>query len=390
MDKQNFYTIFLSPDVFHVSKDPGMIPSILARDFGYRSFYVSYLSQTHNKQLIDSRRELNFIEIPQKNRATYQVFKKMMTPRVIWFIVKNARKIDVLNLYFLKYSIFYASLYKLLNRRGIIYIKLDFDVNTNMIIDTQRFVKLRSFVFGKYLKHVATLVSAESTDAVSYIQEKYKIDYPKLLHIPNGIDHELIDELGVKVRPFHEKENLIISVQRVGSYQKNSEVFLEALKEIDLKDWKVVIIGPIEESFNEQIEIFFADNPHLKEKVIFTGAIDDKRELYEWYNRAKIFCMTSRWEGFSLSFIEALFFGNYVVSTVVSGIYDVIDNGRSGLVINNKNELSVSLSHLISNQTVLEECYPAIIEHSKKYFWSNILSSLDREIKKQAVLKNKL
>lgn len=135
---------------------------------------------------------------------------------------------DVLNLYFLKFSIFYALLYKILNPRGILHLKLDLDVYSNRALERKWYNNFRLLVFQQYLRHIPTFVSAESTESVSYIRDKYKIDYPKLLHIPNWIDNKLIEELGICIRPFQEKENLIISVQRVGSYQKNSEVILDA------------------------------------------------------------------------------------------------------------------------------------------------------------------
>src|SRR5690606_8696614 len=122
-------------------------------------------------------------------------------------------------------------------------------------------------------------------------------------------------ERSISVKPFHEKENIILAVGRIGTYQKNTELLLEALLNVDLNNWKVFILGPIEENFTAYISNLFTAHPNLKDKIIFAGNITDRLELFGWYNRAKILCMTSRFEGFPITFSEALYFGNYIITT---------------------------------------------------------------------------
>lgn len=54
--------------------------------------------------------------------------------------------------------------------------------------------------------------------------------------------------------------------------QKNTELFLDALKNVDLRDYSVVFIGPIEKEecdFQSYIDTYFVENSKLKEKVHF-------------------------------------------------------------------------------------------------------------------------
>lgn len=89
------------------------------------------------------------------------------------------------------------------------------------------------------------------------------------------LDKETFDNLGLSEISYKEKENLIISVGRFGSYQKNTDMMLDAFEKIDLKNWKVRLIGPITDSFatntvskyTERIEAFYKKRPDLRKKL---------------------------------------------------------------------------------------------------------------------------
>lgn len=51
--------------------------------------------------------------------------------------------------------------------------------------------------------------------------------------------------------------------------------------------------------------------------VILLGNIEDKNLLYDDYDRAKVFLLTSRWESFGIVLVEALRFGNYIIATEI-------------------------------------------------------------------------
>ncbi len=94
-----------------------------------------------------------------------------------------------------------------------------------------------------------------------------------------------------------------------------------------MRDWKAFLIGPVTDEFKPYIDNFFAENPELKEKIIFTGPIYDKKALWEFYARAKVFILSSLTESSGLVLYEAKFFKNYIVSTPVGAAHDVIAGG---------------------------------------------------------------
>lgn len=58
----------------------------------------------------------------------------------------------------------------------------------------------------------------------------------------------------------------MITVGRIGTEQKNNEMLLKVIDKIDLKDWKIYIIGPYTEQFKRYYDDFIKSNPDKKVK----------------------------------------------------------------------------------------------------------------------------
>ena len=115
--------------------------------------------------------------------------------------------------------------------------------------------------------------------------------------------------------------------------------------------------------------------------MIFTGNIDNKRKLYDFYNRSKIFCLTSRDESFGLVYTEALAYGNYILSTDVGAVNDITDNQKYGRIFENAEGLAKNLLKLISNENVIYENYKQSVLFAESFFdWNNIIDKLEERI----------
>lgn len=142
-----------------------------------------------------------------------------------------------------------------------------------------------------------------------------------------------------------QKENMILSCARFGTFQKNTEMLLEALAKLDLNDWKVYLVGPIttgfhlnnNNEFEAYIQNYYKSYPILKDKVIFTGAIFDTKILFDYFKKAKVFVMTSRYEGFANVFSQARWNQCYIVSTDVGGACDMSNNWQYGKMVQQDN-----------------------------------------------------
>lgn len=119
------------------------------------------------------------------------------------------------------------------------------------------------------------------------------------------------------------KENMVLTSGRIGLYVKNNQLLVDAIQKIprDVVDiWKFYFVGPYTDEFYPYVKSVKSLKPYLADKIILTGNIMDRNQLYSYYQRAKIICMTSRTEGAGIARLEAMYFGAYYekCGTIVS------------------------------------------------------------------------
>lgn len=102
-------------------------------------------------------------------------------------------------------------------------------------------------------------------------------------------------------------------------------------------------------------DYFLSKYNEFSERVIFEGYISDE-EIIDRYSNCDIFIAPSRFESFGLIFLEAMIFSKPVIGTNIGGIPEVVENGVSGILIENENseDLKNSLIKLIENKDIRE------------------------------------
>ena len=175
------------------------------------------------------------------------------------------------------------------------------------------------------------IISCETRRLQSLLYKKWQrpVEY-----IPNGVYYPLYP--GASDVRFEEKENIILTVGRLGDIQKNSLLLLYAyalaFPQFD-EPWDLVMVGSVTPEFQADCEDFCRRFPPLAPHVHLTGNIADKHTLHQYYRRAKIFALPSRAEGGSPNvFSEAAVYGCTVVTTGVDAAPDMTDNGRVGRI----------------------------------------------------------
>ena len=216
----------------HLYKDVGLVPYYLCKEYNLNGKIV--YSNKVKKELPQKFRNLNleeikFIKIPNiiQKLDKFKIFENISFYK---YLFKNSKKIDYLMLFHYKLDkIFLIGLYKLLNPNGKIYIKLDsLGNNTN-----NSFKKLISNFLLRSFEKMVDLFSIETLEVLEKMKNNniFEIkNYKKLIYIPNGFDENYFEENTIEIKKFSEKENLIITVGRLGTEQKNIELLLEALK----------------------------------------------------------------------------------------------------------------------------------------------------------------
>jgi glycosyltransferase involved in cell wall biosynthesis len=109
---------------------------------------------------------------------------------------------------------------------------------------------------------------------------------------------------------------------------KDPELFLRVFSIIaaSLPDARAVVAGdgPLRPAMERH-----AQKLGIHSKLVFTGWLDDVREIFPDID---LLLLTSSYEGFAFAAFEAMAAGRAVVATKVTGIVDLIDHGRSGLL----------------------------------------------------------
>lgn len=214
--------------------------------------------------------------------------------------------------------------YRTLRPDGIIYLKLDAN------IDWINALPLSHKPFSDFLQN-CDIISCEARQIQSLLYKKWQrpIEY-----IPNGVYYPLYPEAADVC--YEEKENIILTVGRLGDIQKNSLLLLYAyaLAFPQLKEpWDLVMVGSVTPEFQADYEDFCKRFPPLAPHVRLTGNIMDKHTLHQYYRKAKIFALPSRGEGGSPNvFSEAAVYGCTVITTGVDAAPDMTDNGRVGRI----------------------------------------------------------
>ena len=160
-----------------------------------------------------------------------------------------------------------------------------------------------------------------------YIVEAMGIeDDSKLVAINNPLTFEETSDESILNR----KENVILVVSRMYEWHKRISISLKAWKELSAKasmqDWRLVIVGTGEDLsiYKQYVE------QHNINRVSFEGQQSPK----QYYDKAKIFLMTSEREGWGLTITEAMQRGVVPIALdTSSAFHDIIADGDNGFLV---------------------------------------------------------
>lgn len=388
-----FLTLFPRLKPQYLCKDVGAIPYHLAQSYGWSSA-IAYLED--EGQPVDNagyREKVQLISMGRRGNIMRNALS------VLRFLVGNSRKYDVLNLYHESFtSVFFGIVYKLCNPKGFVYIKLD--VGTPFM---EQYRDDRKTFFGKIRQRIRYLLSlscvglysAETSWAYRLLaHDQYFAG--RIMQLTNGIGvGELESDLSVD-----RKENIILYVGNIGAYAKNCELLVEAvssLKTTILENWKLYLVGQVvnadcyetgvftgDDGFNRFLDDVYQRHPVMKNVVVLPGQINDRRLLAELYGKAKIFCLPSRYESFGFVLLEAMYFGNYVISTNVPLIADLVGKGAVGRVVatEDRDAMAVAIESAIAewDEHIADKLHlnrNIVLEH---YDWTAITGALDMQL----------
>lgn len=217
----------------------------------------------------------------------------------------------------------------------------------------------------------------QTKGAQSFFSEKVK---RKSIIIPNPV----IDPK-IEIGKWEDRRKEIAFVGRFDIRQKRQDLMIEAFSIISKKypDYKLVFYGDGEE---QEIIKNLAIELDVINSVEFKGRVND---VVKHISGARIFVMTSDFEGIPNALIEAMSIGLPCISTDCDpgGARLLIEDKKNGLLVekNNVEQLALSMAYLIEDPTKADrlgdkarEINIKYDENSIKDTWRNIIEKTNR------------
>jgi glycosyltransferase involved in cell wall biosynthesis len=192
--------------------------------------------------------------------------------------------------------------------------------------------------------------------------------------IPNAVDSNFFSPLN----PKDDQPSYALYSGRLSS-EKGLIDLINAARYVCSKsrDFNFVIAGngPLEWQLRKLVSTL-----DLERNFVFTGHVNHVT-LLKYYQNATMFVLPSYREGLPTTLLEAMSCGLPVVATAISGITDVVDDLKTGLLVppNSPETLANAIMMLLEDSKLREEIAGNARQHVRHYYdWETITSEIER------------
>lgn len=336
----------------HLLKDCGIIPYLLYKNHGFRSVMVGS-GKFEPEKFPYLEKYVRGLEMDSLSEDTLQARFE--------YINAHAVEIDLLICYgaYPQYTPI-VDFYKKVRPDGKVYLATDMNISWGGRLPHT------NPDYGRFIQS-CDVVAASCRATQKFLAAKWRVPVELIRNGWYNFPQVSFANL------FEQKENIILTVGRIGTDQKRNEDLLAAFVKVadELPDWSVRLVGSVHDKFKPWLEKFFEIHPNLKERVILAGLVEDKAELANEYKRAKIFCMTSTFEGGTPNVTaEALFAGDFMIFSAVDSADEATDDGKCGRVfpIGNVDALANIFREVCTNSELLLAGGKHAVEHARRNF----------------------
>ena len=214
-------------------------------------------------------------------------------------------------------------------------------------------------------------VVAQTQKSASWLNDHTRAR--RVLVIPNAVTYPLPRHSPL-VDPAiwcHAGRRILLAVGRLVP-EKGFDTLVDAFSLVskDYPDWDLVIVGEGPGCRALQAQ---AASRQLGSRVIFAGRVGN---VGDWYERADIFVLSSRFEGFPNSLIEALAYGVCAVSfDCDAGPADIIRHEVDGLLIapGDADQLSAAMARLMGDSILRGQFSSRAIEVRERFALAQVV-----------------
>jgi N-acetyl-alpha-D-glucosaminyl L-malate synthase BshA len=212
-------------------------------------------------------------------------------------------------------------------------------------------------------------ITAVSNHLKEQTLEKFEVN-KDIDVIPNFINtniykRELNNDLKRKIAPKGEK--ILMHISNFRPVKRVTDVILAFSHVLEETDAKLIMVGDGPDRAEAER---LADDLRIMKYIKFLGKQNITAELI---SLADVFLLTSELESFGLAALEAMACGVPVVSTNVGGLPEVIEDGKSGFMVNvgNVKAMADFALRLIKNPNLWNEVSKNSINRAKDSFNSD-------------------
>lgn len=234
-----------------------------------------------------------------------------------------------------------------------------------------------------------TLWEAQRIIALTESEEKYltSLGVPpgQIVVIPNGID--LREFPSTIERAAHGGVACVLFVGRLYSQQKGLEILIQALSHIHPSmKFQLNIVG--EDWGGASSILDLAKKLGVEDRIKILGRLS-RNELLRRYASADLFVLPSLFEPFGIALLEAMASGLPVVASRVGGIPEVIEEGKTGLLVppSNAEELGAAIERLLSDEGKRRIMGHAGQERAALFSWDLIVPRI-RKVYEEAIAES--
>lgn len=309
---------------------------------------------------------INIINLNKKHaRTSYFKLVKIINTIKPDIVFSTLQHVNILLLIFKR---FYKSKPKLIIR----------EANTpSQFMGNLNLFKKKLFLFllkTQYKK--ADLIIAQCNEMRDDIISTYKLNnVDNVITIYNPIDVKFIKNKSTDFNPFNHTYVNIVSIGRL-TYQKGFDILLKSIS-IVRELYPNVFLTIVGDGELRNYLIRLSNDLNIQNSVNFVGF---QNNPYPYIKYSDLYVLSSRWEGFPNTLLEAITLKKKVVSTnCKSGTFEILNDYENGIIVKTDDPVSLAegIISSIKKEIKYSEKYKKydatiIVKEFEKYFLNNI------------------
>jgi len=222
----------------------------------------------------------------------------------------------------------------------------------------------------------ADLIIAQCDEMRDDIISTYKLNnVDNVITIYNPIDVKFIKNKSTDFNPFNDTYVNIVSIGRL-TYQKGFDILLKSIS-IVRELYPNVFLTIVGDGELRNYLIRLSNDLNIQNSVNFVGF---QNNPYPYIKYSDLYVLSSRWEGFPNTLLEAITLNKKVVSTnCKSGTFEILNDYENGIIVKTDDPVSLAegIISSIKKEIKYSEKYKKydatiIVKEFEKYFLNNI------------------